>query len=240
MHVGVHAIAGITPGALDKLLPFQFQVPPLNSMPINRSYPWSDYDPIEGGQRSRRGSLQLQTYSWRTLFTADVASWTLLHGEGFTPNPLEMIDRLDLIARLSQRLGVPIFLTARHPKLWSRYDVSTPATLRSLNSEEVEGEWDTRYVDVQFVQWRDTSLQAKQMSGGSRSSRLPVTLTARALPEGQRTMYDLAAHWYTDPTEWVRIAKENGLGTRAEGPRVGPSLDLRFLGERKITVPRRG
>jgi hypothetical protein len=241
MRITLSAVAGITPSALDKLLPFAFQVPPVNSFPINRSYPWSDYDPIEGGQRSRRGSKQLERYSWRTLFTADLASWTLLHGRGFTPNPLEMLARLDRIATLSQQAGVPIFLQARHPKLWDRFDVNTPATIRSLNSEEGD-DWDTRYVDIELVQWRDTSLQAKRMGGGStRNSKLPVTLVANRLPVTQNTLYELAKVYYGDPTEWRRIAKENGLtsGGSENSLRITPSFDLRALGTRKIRIPRR-
>lgn len=242
IHVVVGAVKNITPVALDRLLPFAFQVPPLNNFPINRSYPWQDYDPLEGGQRSRRGSKQLNTYSWRTLFTADPWGWTLLHGDGFTPNPLEMLARLDRIATLSNQYGVPVYLTARNPKLWSRFEINTPATIRSLNSEEVEGEPDTRYVDIQMTEWRDTSLQSKRMGGGSgRNARLPVTLIARDLPPTKNTLYELAKNYYGQPSAWKVIAKANGLmdAGSENSQRITPSFDLRKLGSRKLTIPRR-
>jgi hypothetical protein len=232
MRIQFLAVENITPHNLRRLLPFKFQVPPLNTFPINRSYPWTDYDPIEGGQRSRRGSKQLTSYSWRTLFTADPYKWTLIHGRGYVPNPINMLRKLDQIATLSQHYGVPLIMAARSPKLWQRFEMHGPVTIRSLNSEEVEGEPDTRYVDIQVVQWRDTALQAKRIGGGTKKSGLPVTKVCKELPAGKDTLYELAKDYYGSPSLWTLIAKANGL-------KVTPTYDLNKLGNRRIKIPKR-
>jgi hypothetical protein len=241
--VMLREIPGVTAKEVKGILPFTFQCPPLNNFPINRSYPHTDYDPIEGGQRSKPGSVQLEVYAWRTLFTWDVARWTLLHGEGYTPNPLEMLEKLDRIGKS----GKPVHLTARHPKFWDRYEVNTPATLRSCNSEEVQGEFDTRYADIQFVEYRETSLETMQqggasggggsnkgsgLPGGGRDSKLPVVIDSKQLGPGKDTLYELARTYYGDPSDWRLIAKANGLS-------VAPTYDLNKLGNRKIKIPKK-
>src|SRR5437868_6434521 len=89
LQVTLKTIPGLTSKKVERFLPFYFQVPPIDTFPVNRSYPHTDYDPIGdpvdgiARQRSKPGSIQLMQVTWRTLFTADLASWTMLHKEGF-------------------------------------------------------------------------------------------------------------------------------------------------------------
>lgn len=243
LQVTIKTIPGLTSKKVERFLPFYFQVPPLDSFPVNRSYPHTDYSPIGdpsdgiARDRSKPGSIQLIEVTWRTLFTWDLPSWSLLHKDGFEPNPLEMIEKLDEVGR-SMR---PIQLVARHPKTWEGFEVNMPATLRSLNTEEVPGEWDTRYATIQFVQWRPeglpTDLIAASGSTG-RNARLPVSLAVQSLPENKNTLYELATIYYGKAEDWRLIAKANGLT-------VGPTFDLRKLpgvgrsGDRKIVMPKK-
>ena len=65
--VRLERIPDLTPAGLLED-PFVFQVAPLNSFPINRSYPQSVYDTIGKEQRSRPGVTQLRTISYDTIF----------------------------------------------------------------------------------------------------------------------------------------------------------------------------
>lgn len=234
LRVTLKTIPGLTSKKVARFLPFTFQVPPVDSFPINRSYPHTDYDPVGDSdgiarQRSKPGSIQLMDVSWRTMFTWDLATWTLLHGDGYTPNPLEMLEKLDQVGQ-SMR---PIQLSARHPKLWERYEVNMPATLRSLNSDESPGEWDTRYVTIQFTEYRAEGLSTSTVGKSARNSRLPVSLASNTLPATKNTLAELAKIYYGRPENWSLIAKYNGL-------HVGANFDLRDLpGNPKITIPKK-
>lgn len=218
--------------------PFVFQVPPLDSLPINRSFPHTDYDTVNADQRSRPGSAQLKSVSFRTFFTEDIARWTLLHGSGFRPDPIRMLDELEDIGLAK----TPFWLTVRNQRRGSRFDIAMLATLRDVNSEEVHGEPDTRYVTVAFSEYRPTMVGARRRVGGRgsgwvpsenpRGSRLPVSVLTSNLPEGGNTLFDLARIYYGDPTEWRRIASANGLT-------IPPSYDLNLLTNRKLLLPRR-
>jgi hypothetical protein len=226
--VRLERIVGVTKaGVLNE--PFTFQVPPLNVFPINRSYPKNSWDTIGHEQRSREGVVQLQTISYDTVFTDDPWEWTLLHGNGYIPDPLAMLRVLDNLGRSQQ----PFWLTARNPTFRSGYDVNMAAHLVNLNSEIRDGEPDARYISVGFQEFRDSSLQTRSLpGGGGRSAKLPVKLRADQIPVGRQTLYALATFYYGSASEWRRIAKANAL-------KVNPSHDLRKLGTRKITIPRK-
>jgi hypothetical protein len=227
--VRLERIVGVTSaGVLDD--PFVFQVPPINVFPINRSYPKPTYDTVGNVQMGRKGVVQLRTISYQTLFCDDPWNWTLLHADGYVPDPLAMLEELDEIGRAQE----PFWLTARNPRFRDGYDVNWAAWLTDLNSEIRDGEPDARYVTVGFTEFRDASLKTRQLpGGGGRAARLPVTLRADQLPSNRNTLYELATFYYGTASEWRRIAKANGLTKR------NPSSDLRGLGHRKITVPRR-
>lgn len=229
MIVKLEKIAGLTAeGLLED--PFTFQCSPINTFPINRSYPQTTYDTVALEQRSRRGVLQLDTITFDSLFCQDPWPWTLLHGDGYVPNPLDMLAKLDRLGKA----GTYFWLTARTPAYYSGYDVNMAAALTSMNSEIREGEPDARYVTVSFLEYRDSSLKARQLPGtGGRSKNLPVSLRADQLPADRNSMYELATFYYGSASEWRRIAKANSL------TKTAPSTDLRPLGHRKITVPRK-
>lgn len=210
--------------------PFVFQVAPLNTFSINRSYPQVTYDTIAREQQSRPGVRQLRSISYDSLFCADPWHWTLLHGDGYVPNPRDMLSRLEALGERSAYF----WLTVRNPARYSGYDANWAATLTDLNSSIHEGEPDDLYVTVGFQEYRDASLKTRALPGsGSRNSNLPVRLRASQLPANRNTLYELAVFYYGSASEWRRIARANNLTS------VNPSRDLRSLGARKITVPRK-
>jgi hypothetical protein len=188
-------IGGLSDPALAQLLPFTFQAPPLNSFPINRSYPATKYDTVSGQQYSRPGVIQLETYSWQTIFTDTKFEWTMLQGSSFIPSPLVMLERLDAVGRAK----TPVHLSARNPRYNSIYDVNTPALLESLNSEEHDGEVDARYVSVEFSEYRDPSIETKRRGGGERGSAGGVS--AAVAPVREQGEHD-ARRWVDRPRRW--------------------------------------
>lgn len=223
--VRVRAIQGITSKRASRVLPFTFHVAPSGTFPISRSFPHNDYEPLAGKQRSREGVTALRSASWTALFLDWKPNWSILRSPRYRPNPLEMLEKLEIVGEEKKA----VLLTARNPALWERYDVNWPATLRELNSEEREGEPDARYATLTFVEWIATALNTKRIGT---TSRLPVSLTAKTLPAGRDTLYELARIYYGDQGDWRIIAKANGL-------QVPPTYDLNKLGNRKIRVPRR-
>jgi hypothetical protein len=226
--VKMERLEGYTPPGI-LTADFHFQVPPLDSFPINRSYPKQTYDTIALEQRIRPGVVQLKTISYDTVFTDDPWSWTLLHGDRFHPDPLLMLGHLD---RIGQAQAV-FWLTARNPGYRDGHDVNMAAYLTDLNSEIRAGEPDARYVTVGFTEFKDSSLKTRLRPGaGGKGSKLPVTLRCDQLPSNRNTLYELSAYYYGTHAEWRRISKRNNL-------HVHPSYNLHKLGSRKITIPKR-
>lgn len=227
MVVKMERIVGVTRGGVLET-PFTFQVPPLNTFPINRSYPKNTYDTVGREQRIRAGVTQLRSVSYDTLFCDDPWAWTLLHGDGYVPDPLEMLRTLEAIGEAQE----PFWLTARNATFRTGYDVNWAAYLTSVNSEIRDGEPDARYLSVAFTEFRDSSLKTRSLPGSGRSANLPVTRRADQLPANRNTLYELATFYYGSASEWRRIAKANNI-------KRPPSADLRVLGTKKVTIPRK-
>jgi hypothetical protein len=227
--VRLERIPDVTPqGFLDD--PFVFQVAPLNTFGISRSYPQNTYDTVARVQRSRPGVRQLRSISYDTLFCADPWSWTMLHGDGYTPNPRDMLFHLESLAEQNAYF----WLTVRNPARYAGFDVNWAAAIVDLNSSIHEGEPDDLYMTIGFQEYRDASLKTRTLPGaGSRNSKLPVRLQANQLPANRNTLYELATFYYGQASEWRRIARANNLTN------TNPSADLTKLGHRKITVPRK-
>lgn len=221
-------VEGLTPkGILTQ--PFVFQAAPLGTLPISRSYSQTTYDTVGGKQQARPGVVQLRSTTFQTIFTDDPWDWTQLHGSGFVPDPIQMLQTLEDIGEANAYFK----LTVRNPAMRDRNDISWLAALTGLNSEERDGEPDARYVTVDFLEYRKTSITTKKRpGGGSRSSKLPVKLTCKNLPASRNTLRELAVYYYGAASEWRRIAKANKL-------KVAPTYDLHKLGSRKITIPKR-
>ena len=218
--------------------PFYFQIPP-ESFRHGYGHSHSDYEPLRGGQRSRPGSAQLATVSFRSMFIDYTPYWSLLHanpGQVWVPDPLEINHALIRICEL----GYPIRLIVHQPERWARAEIDMPATLRTVEIEEVGGEPDTRYDDVSFVQFRDTTVLRR--ATGRSNPKLPVTLVIRNIPKARRTLRGLAQHYYRSASKWRVIARHNRILT-VGGTVIDPGKDLLLAWNvkkrklAKITIP---
>lgn len=228
--VRLEVIPGLTRQDSKKFLPFTFQAPPIDTLSINRSYPQTVWDGLDKKQQSAPGVTQLKIVSFRTIFTDYQWVWTLLHGDGYNPNPLEMIDRLE---KLGER-AVYFRLLIRNPKYRATYDVNMAAALTNFNTEEVGGEIDARYATVEFTQKRHNSIETKREGGGTKNLKLPATVQCNQLPASRNTLYELAQFYYGASSKWRLIAQANGLLAESGAP----DFDLRQLGTRKLKIPR--
>ena len=205
LRVKLAGLPGFTARRLGGTLPFYFQAPPLDQFEFTGGYNYSDYTTVAAGQFSQPQARMLRTLSFETIFTDAKYSWTFLRQRNYTPNPLNHVRRLPLIAES----GTPIRLTAGQPNLWGVNDLDMAVTLREVRPMEKAHEIDARYVSLSFVEFRHPSLH---LSGAKRpGKKLPVTLRVSTLPVGRKNLYALAKYYYGSASMWKRIAKANGI-----------------------------
>jgi hypothetical protein len=220
------------------LLPqaFVFQCGPLEQYTLSHNFNMGTYDTIDDDQFARRGSRQLDTWSFDTLA---MYLGTTKDGKhylpGWVPYPTKMpggqqyrrpewyVEQL----RTLFEAGAPFRYVAAFKDSTTIH--STYALLTAFNEDYRHGEGDAIYLSaVSFMEWRDPR--------GSRVPkqtvlRLPgrVYFKANNLVEngpflawddqigqiGPRdkpcSLSDLAHFYYHDPGEWRTIAKANDL-----------------------------
>jgi hypothetical protein len=193
---------------------FFFQCSPLDTFSYTRAHSHTDYDTVGAGQRSRPAGRQLTQISFNTLFCDFDAAWMAWHygrrfGLGPTSPHAWTQDLLELLDS-----GTPFKVAVGYPRSSGHWDISgMPVTLRNLQVEERGGEPDTRYIDVQLVEYRGLALRR-------RSRGLPTVATMHQhgdritwdLGAGQKTMKNptlakLAKHFYGSAGRWRAISK---------------------------------
>lgn len=224
LHVRMARINGVTlKGVL--VSPFIFQCPPLETFRRDYGFGWTDYQTV-GGPRSRPAQRQLMAIQFQTLFLDGGYPWTLNdpmplnnppHGSGgdnwyqgpsYEKRVHNIHDSYDILSRQKILLrimnsGTPFHLTVGNTLFLPDgvHEVDMDATLRACSVEERHGEPDTRYIDVQFVEFPGLPKQ--------KVSKLPVKLLIRTLPKSKNTMHKLAIAYYHEASKWRLIAKKN-------------------------------
>lgn len=185
---------------------FRFQMPPTESFARGMSYSHTDYDTLRLGTHSQPGGPGLQSVSFSTLFVDHDPSYAVWpntqkfaetdSSSGFNTLRDEYWNVLNMTEQLEEIMnsGTPVRLYAGQPTLWqggggeSGWDVNMPVTLRGLNVEERAGELDARYVDVEFVEYRELRLQRRRMgkatgAAGRSSAKRPAVV--EIYPDGR-------------------------------------------------------
>ena len=224
VRVVMQRLAITLPGILTT--PYMFQVPPIEELPVQREWSFTDYDTVGAGIHTRPGSSQLKVVAFDSLFVDTDYSFVVNRAAGW--NPVAMIDELEKIGEAK----TPFQLLVGQPALWGiYYDVNMAATLRSLRSSEKAGERDARYFSISFTQFRGIS-QADLASGAASGLPAPsagVTDTAAqsfstpgrpplavlpisSLPKTADTLRDVSKRYYGTHVLWGVIAKASGFG----------------------------
>lgn len=242
---GLHMILRRTPqtkkGVLKK--PLRFPIAPLDDFGWDATFGWTDYDTINKGQFTRRSGRQLRTLTISTIAMDWSAPWAVIqqgHAEnwrrdkdayGTAAAPWKLAKRLDHLIMQ----GTPMMLIVKNPDLYKAPDVRMNVTLRTMNVRERAGEPDSRYFELDFVEYRAPKVARKQF--GDRHD-LPALIEINAngvaheikrggkkLQQKQRhqigsgsrpaTLRSLAKHFYGSPKKWREIKQANASGHTA-------------------------
>lgn len=217
--------------------PFYFQCAPLETMPRDMAWQWTDYLTLGTGYHSQPNAPNLESWSFDTLMVDD--DW----GLWFTQTKKR--DLLGMVREL-KKLGdsmTPFQLQFGNPQLWGEWDVVSGATLRGLHVEERAGEPDSRYLTVSFMEFPDAPTHKPVPADPTKSKkkttdeRYLAVLDSAKLPTHRDTMAELAKHYYGKVSDWRMIAKASGL------TKYGPNTNLRTTAGKqkppvKIKVPK--
>ncbi len=208
------------------------------------SYTWSytDYATVGSGMRSRPMSRELAVVTFSSLFVDTDYPWVHWKGTAGDPaNPVHLAGELKTVGDAM----APFLLLAGQPALWGiDYDVRMPATLRSFQPVERAGEPDSRYYTASFTEfrgipeaaWETAWLAAAGAAGAGGGKTVLATVLVRSLPVGQRTLRQLAKHYYGQVTGWRAIAKANGLTSM--GPDTNLVAYFKSDPTRRLVIPR--
>jgi hypothetical protein len=210
--------------------PFVFQCGPMEQYTITRTFNMGSYDTVDDDQYSRRGSRQLNTWQFDTLFM--YIGWdetnTLL--PTWVPYPDEWHKEAEwyrTVLRNCFAVGAPFAYSASYSDSLIH---STYATLMAFNEDYKFGEEDAIYFSgVSFQEWRDP--RGSQQAAASLNAKLPAQVKFKIDPKVYRsiaydvqtgtnvktasttkgtTFADLARAYYGDGSLWRTIANANG------------------------------
>ena len=212
-------------------MPFVFQCPPLEQFQITHAQNFGTYDTIDDDQFLRRGSRQLDTWTFDTLVMYLGVDAQGNHGPSWVPHPTREPGSQQYYAPEWYReqlvslhdAGSPFWYTAAFPR--STRIRRTFAVLTGFSEVYKHGEGDAIYFSgVSFSEWRDPGDASKPRG----HTKLPAhvsfritsghyiayeTNTGHTIPHkgSATTLADLARWFYGDGTKWRLIAKANHL-----------------------------
>lgn len=235
---------GFTPRGLLPT-PFLFQVPPMENFKRAHGHNFVDYETLRG-EMSRASGRKLIAMAFTSMVLDWKPEWSLIHTEGWIPNPIEISEQL---VKISEQ-GSPFLFTAGQPRLWGRYDIlDLPMTLRTIEVDERAGEIDARYLDVSFVEHRTPDMLTSKSKGKAKkrhSDKLPTWVQVNENGSardrnGHRfpspaTLHKLARHFYGSASRWTLIAKRNGMRDYAPTRSLGEWART-HRGRDKLQIP---
>lgn len=213
--------------------PFVFQCPPLEQFEIVHTQNFGTYDTIDDDQFIRRGSRQLDTWTFDTLVMYLGVTDAGYYAPSWVPNPTK--------EPKSQQYLDPNWYRGQ---LWDLHNAGAPfryisafaggsilrrafAVLTGFTEVYKHGEGDAIYfTGVSFSEWRDPGSATKPRGHTKLPAHVKFRLTngiyiayeangGRVIPRHNKgkgtTLADLARWFYGDGTKWRQIAKANHL-----------------------------
>lgn len=197
---------GITdPGVLR--VPLRLQAPVTGDFARDRGHPWSTYDTLRAGERSRPMGPKLLELPISSVLLDGPAqdSSSGLVVWPYAPEPLKVIDELNYIAGMGSGPATPFRLTINQPAVWGNDPViNMLATLTRVQATQKAGEVGTEYLDLTFLQFSEDELARHRQARADEKTRY------HDLRSGE-SLYDLARLYYHQPSAWRRIAEANGI-----------------------------
>lgn len=169
---------------------------------VSEDFPHQDYDTHRAGQFSvpaqgGRASRQLRATDLETMTLDWEAPWMV---EWLPPQETK-VELLEL-ARSKSPFELVAVLRWGDPE-----ELRMLATIRGITRTLKPGEADTRYWSLNVTEYRDGGVSRRAHGAGHRGVTLPTKhrLTATDTLEG------LARRYYAGYTDWVLIARANGI-----------------------------
>jgi hypothetical protein len=203
LQVTLRRVKGVTRnGAL--LVPFRFQVPPINEFARQWHHEWTKYGTLRMGERARPQGTTLKSLPFSTIFldppAQDDVSFVIWDG---APEPQKLIDEL---AWLMEH-AVVFRLVIAQPAVWGKDRlVNRLAYLSDMQATQKNGEVGSEYLDLVFDQWKEAEADRRR-----RRPRDEDKTRKHKLRAGKDDLYEIAKRYYKQPSAWRKIAKANGI-----------------------------
>lgn len=209
LKVTLRAAKGVTDPAV-LTVPLRLQVPVTDDFRRSYQHPWSLYDTLRLGQRSRPMGAQLLELQISTLLmdepaqdASDVAVWP------YAPEPQKVLDELRYLAGVGpigkRGNATPFRLTISQPIVWDDDElVNMLAVLTRVEPTQKAGSIGTEYLNLTFLEFEEDELARRRQPREQEKIRAHVLKTTD-------TLYAMATAFYHQPSAWKQIAAANGI-----------------------------
>lgn len=215
LKITLRAAHGVTDPKVLKV-PLRFQAPVTEDFSRAFSHPWSTYDTLRAGQRSRPMGAELLSIPVATLLmdgaaqdtTTGVVVWP------FAPYPQRILDELRYIAGMGpagkRGVATPFRLTINQPAVWGDAPlVNILAVVTAITATERAGSIGTEYLDVTFLEFAEDEVARRRQPTAAQRIRY------HDLKPGD-TLHKLAVRYYHQASAWRELRDANGIkGVRA-------------------------
>lgn len=218
----------------------RFQAPATDDFRRAFSHPWSRYDTLRAGQRSRPMGAELLEVPISTLLldaqAQDASSGVVVWP--WAPDPQKMISELRTIAGAGpagkRGSATPFRLTINQPAIWGDEPlINMLAVLTSVQATQRSGHVGTEFLDLTFLEFVEDEVARKRQPKASDKTRY------HDLKPGN-TLHALALKFYSQPSAWKRIATANGV----TGVRAGSAAELAAWAKKhsrkRLRIPPKG
>lgn len=226
-------IKGITPkSALDKTI---WLPAVLGDLEVDEDALFNDYDTLSGGQfsmaaqgpqtsrRQRTGSMDSLTMDFDAPYLVAV-----------NQNPADL--RKDLYEILRAKKPVRMTITFR-PNPYASAEFDGDVTFRNLTKTVRQGERDTRYLTLQWVESRDPSDKRRSHVTGNAGRKQGVSLPTTTTLKASDTLDSLSYEFYGTYAFWRNIRDANGISQKFGEKTPIVSLPGRFVTGAKLKIP---
>jgi nucleoid-associated protein YgaU len=128
-------------------------------------------------------------------------------------------------------------LVTLSPHPLPRPELDMLVTLRRLTRELRPGERDTRYMSIDFKEWRDSSVRRRQHEAPGSSRKRGVKLPTTHKLKATDTLYSLAHEYYGTYGPWRLIRDANGIPKRFGAKTKIVTLPGHFKVGHKLKIP---
>jgi hypothetical protein len=237
LRIRLAKIPGVTKGEAARILeePYRFQCAPMDSFSIPKQRTFGRFTNYRGSEYLTRGGTALQVITFRTI----AVEW----GSFVIEQDWDVLGHVQKLQGLVDS-GWPFDLLATH-QYNREAELHIKAVLESATAVEEAGEQDARYLDLSFIQWRDTVVQRKSLRS-STAKKWPLSVSVQkdgdvTIPEKgtvtNATFAGLAKKVYGKASLGSHIAAKQKPPIKGFGMHTPIAEHPRFKKGGKLTIP---